>query len=134
MRIPVQAGSPAPLVSEYGLDPTWSPDGQFLVYSGPDVGTTFALKAVGGDGRPRALQGLTLTAGPGASPSCPTGLPWSCCGGRSRTRTSGSDDLETGSERRLTDLGPELVVRDFDVSPTAARSCSIACRRTPTSC
>jgi len=26
-------------------------------------------------------------------------------------------DLETGSERRLTGLGPEFVVRDFDVSP-----------------
>src|SRR6185503_9715694 len=63
MRIPVPAGSPAPLLREYALDPTWSPDGRFLVYSGPDVGTTFAVKAVGGDGRPHSLPGLTLTRG-----------------------------------------------------------------------
>ena len=39
-------GASVPLVQEYALDPVWSPDGDFLVYSGADVGTTFPVKAV----------------------------------------------------------------------------------------
>jgi len=63
MRIPIHGGAPAALVPEYALDPTWSPDGRFLVYSGADVGTTFVVKAVSGDGRPHRLPDLTLTRG-----------------------------------------------------------------------
>src|SRR6185503_17349806 len=55
MSVPIPAGAPAPLVGEYARDPTWSPDGRFLVYSGADVGTTFVVKAVSGDGRPHPL-------------------------------------------------------------------------------
>jgi Tol biopolymer transport system component len=33
-KIPVDGGTPVPLVQEYSIDPTWSPSGQFLVYSG----------------------------------------------------------------------------------------------------
>ena len=50
-----------PLVSEYSIDPAWAPDGRFLVYSGPDIGTTFPVKAVAADGSPYSLQNLTLT-------------------------------------------------------------------------
>ena len=28
------------------MDPAWAPDGGFVVYSGPDIGTTFSVKAV----------------------------------------------------------------------------------------
>jgi hypothetical protein len=45
----LDGGAPLVLVSEYSLDPTWSPDGQFLLYSGPDVGTTFVVRAVAAD-------------------------------------------------------------------------------------
>ncbi len=44
------AGRRCLLVKEYSIDPTWSPSGQFLVYSGADVGTTFSVKAVSADG------------------------------------------------------------------------------------
>ena len=40
-KIPVGGGTPVLLVKEYSTDPIWSPSGQFLVYSGADVGTTF---------------------------------------------------------------------------------------------
>ncbi len=45
-KIPVGGGTPVPLVKEYSIDPIWSPSGQFVVYSGADVGTTFSVKAV----------------------------------------------------------------------------------------
>ena len=52
-KIPVGGGTPVLLVKEYAIDPIWSPSGQFLVYSGADVGTTFSVKAVSADGAPR---------------------------------------------------------------------------------
>ena len=62
-KIPLQGGTPVPLVKEYSTDPTWSPSGEFLVYSGADVGTTFQVKAIGADGVPHQLLSLVLTRG-----------------------------------------------------------------------
>jgi Tol biopolymer transport system component len=44
-RVPLDRRSPVILVPEFSLDPAWSRDGRFVVYSGPDVGTTFTVKA-----------------------------------------------------------------------------------------
>ena len=117
MRVPIHAGAPTPLVPEYALDPTWSPDGRLLVYSGPDVGTTFVVKAVSGDGRPHPLPTLTLTRGARRLAFVPGRLALVVLRGEITHKDFWLVDLETGSERRLTDLGPEFVVRDFDLSP-----------------
>ena len=45
-RVPVDGRAPTRMVREYLLDPVWSPDGRFAVYSGPDVCTMFSSKAV----------------------------------------------------------------------------------------
>jgi Tol biopolymer transport system component len=58
-RVSLDARSVVPLVSEYSIDPAWAPDGRFLIYSGPDIGTTFPVKAVTADGGPYPLQNLT---------------------------------------------------------------------------
>ena len=55
-KIPVGGGTPVLLVKEYSIDPIWSPSGQFLVYSGADVGTTFSVKAVSADGDARPAE------------------------------------------------------------------------------
>lgn len=65
MSIALDDSPPSPLVSEYSIDPVWSPDGQFLIYSGADVGTTFPLRAVARDGRPYPIPALILTREPG---------------------------------------------------------------------
>jgi Tol biopolymer transport system component len=62
-RVPLGGRSPAPFVQEYSVDPAWAPDGRFVVYSGPDIGTTFSVKAVTGEGATRPLPALTLTRG-----------------------------------------------------------------------
>ena len=117
MSVPTRAGTPAPLVPEYALDPAWSPDGRFLVYSGADVGTTFVVKAVSGEGRPHPLPNLTLTRGARRLVFMPGGRALVVLRGEVAHKDLWLVDLETGSERRLTDLGPEFVIRDFDVSP-----------------
>ena len=62
-RIFLNGDAPLPMVSEYSIDPVWSPDGRFLVYSGADVGTTFPLRAAAADGRPYPLPSVMLTRG-----------------------------------------------------------------------
>ncbi len=52
-----------PFIGEYSLDPAWAPAGQFVVYSGPDIGTTFSVKAVTAEAAAHHLPALTLTRG-----------------------------------------------------------------------
>ena len=49
--------------------PAWAPDGRFLVYSGPDIGTTFSVKAVSAEAS-ASLPTLTLTRGADTSSFC----------------------------------------------------------------
>jgi len=55
-------GAVSPLVQEYAIDPVWAPNGAFVLFSGPDIGTTFSVKAATSNG-PYALPNLTLTRG-----------------------------------------------------------------------
>ena len=45
-RVPLDGGAPIPFVSDYSVDPAWSPDGRFVAYSGPDIGTTFSVNVM----------------------------------------------------------------------------------------
>jgi Tol biopolymer transport system component len=107
---------PAALLQEHSVDPVWSPDGQTIVFSGADVGTTFPIKAAGADGMARPFPALTLTRG---------ARRLRFLGGRSVVVLRGeithknlwSIDIATGAERQLTDFPPDFEVRDFDVSP-----------------
>jgi Tol biopolymer transport system component len=116
-RIPVDGRSPAPLVREYSLDPTWSPDGRMVVYSGPDIGTTFSLKAVSAEAAPHLLPSLTLTRGARHITFLPGGRSLVFLRGEIQHKDLWLVDLDTGTERRLTSLPPDFDVRDFDVSP-----------------
>ena len=53
VSVPLDGRSPSPLAGEYSVDPTWSPDGELVVFSGPDIGTTFQVKASEGRRQPR---------------------------------------------------------------------------------
>ncbi len=71
--------------------PAWAPDGRFVVYSGPDVGTTFSVKAVTKEAQAHPMPALNLTRGARHVTFLP-GRPalvhlW---GERFNTRTSGS--------------------------------------------
>src|SRR5271165_5222778 len=62
-RVPVDGRAPVPFIQEYSLNPVWAPDARFVVYSGPDIGTTFSVKAVTAEAAAHPLPVLTLTRG-----------------------------------------------------------------------
>jgi Tol biopolymer transport system component len=116
-RIPVDGRPPTPFVSDYSVDPTWSPDGRFVVYSGPDIGSTFSLKAVTAENAPHLLPALTLTRGARHVAFLPDGRSLVLLRGEIQHKNLWLIDLETGAERQLTHLAPEYDIQDFDISP-----------------
>ena len=116
-RVPLEGRPAASFVSEYSLDPTWSPDGRFVVYSGPDIGTAFSLKAATAEASPRSLPALTLTRGARHFIFLPQGHSLVFLRGEIQHKDLWLVDLDTGTERQLTNLPTDFDVRDFDLSP-----------------
>ena len=109
--------TPTALVREYSVDPAWAPDGRFVVYSGPDIGTTFSVKAATPEGAPYLLHALTLTRGARHVAFLAGGREVVLLRGEIRHKDLWLIDMETGAERQLTRLGHEFDIRDFDISP-----------------
>jgi Tol biopolymer transport system component len=109
-------GSASPLVREYSVDPVWSPDGDFVVYSGPDIGTTFPVKAATSSGGRHPLPDLTLTRGARRLRFFERRRALVVLRGDIQHKDLWLIDLETGAERQLTRLAPDFNVRDFDIS------------------
>jgi Tol biopolymer transport system component len=116
-RVPVDGRSPVPFVQEYSVEPTWAPDGRFVVYSGPDIGTTFSVKAVNAEAAPHPLPALTLTRGARHLTFLPGGRALVFLRGDIQHKNLWLIDLATRAERQLTDLPPDFDIRDFDISP-----------------
>ena len=116
-RIPVEGRAPAPFVHEYSIDPAWAPDGRFVVYSGPDIGTTFSVKAVTSEAAEKPLPALTLTRGARHLTFLPGGRALMFLQGEIQHKNLWLVDLETGAKRQLTNLGVDFDISDFDISP-----------------
>jgi DNA-binding winged helix-turn-helix (wHTH) protein/Tol biopolymer transport system component len=116
-KIPDPEGPQVALTKDYALDPAWSPSGDFLVYTGADVGTVFEVHAVGADGAPHAIPKLSLTRGSrrlaflGADEQTLVILK-----GAQSHKEFWAVDLRSGGQRALTDLGEGPVIGDFDVA------------------
>ena len=108
---------PSTLVAEYSLDPVWSPDGRFLVYTGADIATTFALRGAARDGRPYPLPTLILTRGARRVAFLPDAQSLVVLRGDFEHKNFWLIDLRTGAERMLAEVPPEFVIGNFDVSP-----------------
>jgi Tol biopolymer transport system component len=117
VNLPLEGGPSAPLVQEYSADPVWSPDGDLVAFSGPDIGTTFEVKAMKADGNPYPMPRLTLTRGARHLSFVPGSRSLLMLRGEIRHKNLWRIDLETGTEHQLTDFAPEFTVRDFDISP-----------------
>jgi Tol biopolymer transport system component len=117
LQVPAEGGEPAVLLSDFSLDPAWQPSGRFVVYSGPDIGTTFAVKAVTPEGVEQALPGLTnLTRGARRFKFFAGGHGLAFLRGGMEHKDVWVMDPETGAERQLTNLPGDFDIRDFDIS------------------
>jgi Tol biopolymer transport system component len=116
-RIPIDGRTPAPLVAEYSLDPAWSPDGGLVAFSGPDIGTTFSVKAATAEGSAHPLPALTLTRGGRHLAFVQGGRALIFLRGEIQHKSLWLVDLQTGSERQLIKITPDFDIRDFDISP-----------------
>ena len=116
-RIPIDGRPPALFVPQYSVDPVWAPEGRFVIYSGPDIGTTFSVKAATADADPHPLPSLTLTRGARHLAFLPGGRALVVLRGDIKHKDLWLVDLDTGTERQLTNLPPEFDIRDFDISP-----------------
>jgi Tol biopolymer transport system component len=116
-RVPVNGSSPALFVDEYSVDPAWAPDGRFVVYSGPDIGTTFSVKATATEAAAHPLPSLTLTRGARHLVFLPGGRGLVVLRGDIQHKNLWLIDLQTGAERQLTNLASDFDIHDFDISP-----------------
>ena len=116
-RVPVDGHAPVSFVQEFSVDPAWSPTGGFVVYSGPDIGTTFSVKAVTTEAAAHPLPAMTLTRGARHLTFLPGGKALVFLRGEIQHKNLWRIDLETGAERQLTNLTPDFDIRDFDISP-----------------
>lgn len=115
--IPINRRAPALLVQDYSIDPAWSPDGRFAVYSGPDIGTTFSVKAITNEAQPRRLPTLTLTRGARRLAFLSGGRELVFLRGEIQHKNLWLINLDTGTEQQLTNLPPNFDIRDFDITP-----------------
>ena len=124
-RISLDTRKAVRILDDYALDPAWAPQGEFLVYSGMDPGTTFPVKAVTASGQPYTIPELTLSRG-GALGVTQVGarrlrfLPGQATlvvlRGDIEHKDLWARDLVTGNWRQLTNFGRDVVIDDFDVS------------------
>ena len=116
-RVTMDGRPPVPFLREYSVDPAWAPDGHFVVYSGPDVGTTFPVKAVTGEAQEQPLPALTLTRGARHMTFLDKGRSLVFLRGDIQHKNLWTVELQTGVERQLTNLAPDFNIGDFDISP-----------------
>jgi Tol biopolymer transport system component len=115
-RFPMNGRSFAPFVNEYSIDPAWAPDGRFIVYSGPDIGTTFGVKAATAEAANYPLPALTLSRGARRLRFMPRGQKLVVLRGEIKHKNLWLVDLETGNEQQLTSFPPDFDISDFDLS------------------
>jgi len=105
-------------VATLGMNPVWSPDGKFIVYSEKGGGPWCLLKAITPERQPFPLPEVRIVFRGNRYRFLP--------GGKALVLMQGywKDDpnfwlldLVTGSLRRLTDLDTGFLMKSFDVSP-----------------
>jgi Tol biopolymer transport system component len=115
-RVSLSTGAVDPLLDDYSLDPAFAPRGEFLLYSGADIGTTFPVKSITANGQPHPMPALTLSRGARRFRFLPGQPALVVLRGDIEHKNLWAIDLTTGAERQLTNFGRDVIVGDFDVS------------------
>ena len=116
-KVPLDGEPAILLVNEPVMNPVWSPDGQFFVYAGVEVGTRFSLKAATADGKPHRIPEITLSRGSSRFSFLPGRPVLVVLEGEFWHKNFWSIDLLTGQRRQLTNINKEFLIGDFDISP-----------------
>ena len=117
-KVSVDGQAPVQLVDSLSLNPVWSPDGEFIVYGGADVGGVFPLRAVTPNGQAYPLPDLTLRRGAERFCFLPKSTILVTLQGEfwNRQQDFWLIDLEKSTHRQLTRLRPGYTVNSFDIS------------------
>ena len=81
------------------------------------MGTTFPVRAATADGKPHQLPNLTLTRGARRLAFLSGRRALVVLRGEIDHKNFWLVDLESGTERQLTNFSRDFIIRDFDVSP-----------------
>jgi serine/threonine protein kinase/Tol biopolymer transport system component len=121
-KLPVDGGAPVRIATGPFLDPVWSPRGDLIVYSGPQVFTLAPLLAVHPDGTAAKLPEIRLQREGVRARFLPngTGLVY-MLGDTLAEQDFWLLDLSTMRSRRLTRLSSSAVMRTFDITPDSQR-------------
>jgi serine/threonine protein kinase len=121
-KLPADGGSPIRIATGPYLDPVWSPRGDLIVYSGPQLFTLAPLLAVHPDGTPAKLPEINVQREGERARFLPdgTGLVY-MLGNTLAEQDFWLLDLGTMRSRRLTRLSSSAVMRTFDITPDSNR-------------
>jgi Tol biopolymer transport system component len=120
-KIPVGGGPPVRLVDSVSSNPVWSPDGNFILYSGTPRARSVPVKAVTPDGQPYTVPALTVDRVGDSYRFLPDGKELVVKLGGFRHQDFWLFDVTTGQRRQLTALRPGESLQRFDVSPDGRR-------------
>ncbi|MGZ3464763.1 MAG: protein kinase domain-containing protein [Gemmatimonadaceae bacterium] len=120
-KIPVGGGTPVRLVDSVSSNPVWSPDGNFILYSGTPRARSVPVKAVTPDGQPYTVPALTVDRVGDSYRFLPGGKELVVKLGGFRRQDFWLFDIATGQRRPLTALRPGESLQRFDVSPDGKR-------------
>lgn len=116
-RVPSAGGAANLFLREYALDPAWAGDGRFVLYSGANIGTTFAVNAATADGKPYKLAALNLPRGARHTVLLRNGHSAVVLRGELGHKNLWVVNLETGQQRQMTSVPEDFNIGDFDISP-----------------
>jgi serine/threonine protein kinase len=121
-KLPVDGGSPIRIATGPYLDPVWSPRGDLIVYSGPQLFTLAPLLAVHPDGTPVKLPEIKVQREGERARFLPDGTSLVYMLGNTLAEQDfWLLDLSTMRSRRLTRLSSSAVMRTFDIARDGSR-------------
>jgi Tol biopolymer transport system component len=118
-KVPVDGGPAVRLAKGQALEPVWSPDGNTIVYVGPNVGSQSPLLAVTPEGTPVTLPAIQVRREGGGRRSrfLPDGRGLVYMQGLNISQDFWLLDLKTGRSRQLTRFDNPVGMWGFDISP-----------------